>query len=112
MPKTRHDLVNRALAELGVVGAGQTASAEDFDEIDKAVAPVMSDLATRDIWVWGDPDAYDDDAFDHLAVLLANARARAFGALPDEQKRLLAEQRLRGLKPTILSGRTQEIEYF
>jgi hypothetical protein len=45
-------------------------------------------------------------------LLLANARARACGAPPDEQKRLLAEARLRGLKPTILSGRTQEIEYF
>jgi hypothetical protein len=112
MSKTRIELVNRALSELGVVGAGQTAAAEDFEVIDQAVPPVMGDLATRDIWVWGDPDAYDDDAFDHLAVLLANARARAFGAPPDEQKRLLAEARLRGLKPTILSGRTQEIEYF
>jgi hypothetical protein len=112
MTKTRNELVIRALKELGVVGSGQTAEAEDFDEIDKAVEPVMSDLATRDIWVWGDPDQYDDDAFDHLAVLLANARARAFGAQPDEQKRLMAELRLRGLKPTILSGRTQEIEYF
>lgn len=112
MTKTRTELVNRALKELGVVGAGQTASAEDFDEIDKAVEPVMSDLATRDIWVWGDPDEYDDDAFDHLAVLLANARARGFGVQPDEQKRLLAEARLRGLKPTILSGQPQQIEYF
>lgn len=112
MTKTRNALVNRALKELGVVGAGQTAEAEDYDEIDKAVEPVMSDLATRDIWVWGDPDQYDDDAFDHLAVLLANARARAFGAAPDEQKRLLAEQRLRALKPTILSGEVQEYEFF
>ncbi len=112
MTKTRNDLVNRALKELGVVGSGQTAEAEDYDEIDDAVEPVMSDLATRDIWVWGDPDQYDDDAFDHLAVLLANARARAFGVQPDEQKRRLAEARLRGLKPTILSGQPQPIEYF
>ncbi len=112
MTKTRNELVNRALKELGVVGSGQTAEAEDFDEIDDAVEPVMSDLATRDIWVWGNPDEYDDDAFDHLAVLLANARARAFGVQPDEQKRLLAEARLRGLKPTLLSGQPQPIEYF
>ena len=109
---SREQLVNRALIELGVVGAGQTAAAEDYAVINDAVEPVMSDLATRDIWVWGDPDEYEEDAFDHLGVLLANARARAFGSAPSEEVRLLAERRLRALKPTFLSGQSQTTEYY
>lgn len=110
--KSREELVNRALKELGVVGSGQTASAEDYATIDEAVEPVMSDLATRDVWVWGDPDEYDEDAFEHLAVLLANAKARSFGKAPSEETRLMAESRLRQLSPTILSGQRQQTEYF
>lgn len=110
--KSREELVNRALEELGVVGAGQTASAEDYAVIDAAVEPVMSDLATRDIWVWGDPDEYDEDAFEHLAVLLANAKARPFGKQPSEETRIMAERRLRQLSLYDLSGQAQRVEYF
>lgn len=110
--KSREQLVNRALLELGVVGAGQTAAAEDYQVIDQAVEPVMSDLATRDIWQWGNPDEYDEDAFEHLAVLLANAKARPFGVEPSEETRLRAEGRLRQLRPYDLSGQRQTAEYF
>lgn len=110
--KSRQALVNRALEELGVAGAGQTASAEDYDVINEAVEPVMSDLGTRDIWQWGDPDEYDEDAFEHLAVLLANAKARPFGKEPSEETRLRAESRLRQLRLYDLSGQAQTAEYF
>jgi hypothetical protein len=110
--KTREELVNRALEELGVVGAGQTAAAEDYAVVDDAVEPVMSDLATRDVWVWGDPDEYDEDAFEHLAVLLANAKARPFGKEPSEEIRIMAERRLRQLAPYVLSGQAQIVDYF
>jgi hypothetical protein len=110
--KSRQQLVNRALEELGVVGAGQPASAEDYAVVNAAIESVMSDLATRDIWQWGNPDEYDEDAFEHLAVLLANAKARPFGKAPDEQVRLLAERRLRQLRPYDLSGQAQTTDYF
>jgi hypothetical protein len=72
----------------------------------------MSDLATRDIYQWGDPDQIDDDAFEHLADVLAIANARDFGKEPDEQSRMLAESRLRQLNLTFLSGQPQTTEYY
>lgn len=110
--KSRQELIDRALLELGVLAAGQSASAEDVAVIDGAISPIMSDLATREIWVWGDPDQFDDDAFEHLGILLANARARPFGSQPDEQVRLLAESRLKQLRLSVLSGAPQTAEYF
>lgn len=95
-----------------MVGAGQTAAAEDTAVIDEAIEPVMSDLATRDIYAWGDPDEYDEDAFEHLAVLLANAKSRPYGIPPNEEVRLLAESRLRQLNLYVLSGQPQATEYY
>lgn len=110
--KSRQQLISRALEELGVVGAGQTASAEDTATIDEAIEPVMSDLATRNIYAWGDPDEYDEDAFEHLAVLLANAKSRPYGLVPSEETRLLAERRLRQLNLYVLSGQPQVVDYY
>lgn len=110
--KSREQLVNRALRKLGVLAAGQAAEAEDYSAVDDTVESVMSDLASRNIWQWGDPDQIDEDAFEHLADLLANSNAKDFGAQPDETARLLAESRLRQLSQTFLSGQPQAVEYF
>lgn len=110
--QTRQALVLRALQELGVVGAGHAASAEDAKLADNEVEPMFSNLAHREIWQWGDPDQIEDNAFLHLAKWLANSVARPFGAAPDENVRLLAEQNLRELKPVFLSGQPQQTSYF
>ncbi len=110
--KSRQELINRALVELGVVAAGQTAPAEDTAIVEAEIDAVMSDLASRNIWAWGDPDEFDDDAFIHLAKILANSVARAFGASPDEGLRINAETRLRLLDPPVLSGQHQRVEYY
>lgn len=114
MSQSRQALVARALMELMADGgAGQAPSAEDAATADAEVEPLLSDLATRNIWQWGDPDQIDDDAFIHLAKLLANSIAVGVGGKPsDENVRLLAESRLRELKPVILSGQPQRVEYF
>src|ERR1044071_7428246 len=95
MSKTRDQLIERALNKLGAIGAGQSPSAEDAALLAASVDPVMSDLASRGIYSWGDPDNLDDDAFEHLAEVLAVAVARDFGKEADETKRLMAESRLR-----------------
>lgn len=112
MTKSREDLVNQALDNLGALPSNGAAEAEDYDAVDSAVETVMSDLASRGIWQWGDPDQIDEDAFEHLAGLLAQARADRFGKAPDEGKRLLLESRLRQLSPTFLSGQPQQVDYF
>lgn len=118
MSMTREQFVNRALRKLGALATGQAADPEDYAAVDGTVQAVMSDLATRDIFQWGDPDQIDDDAFEHLATILAIANARDFGGaqieppLPNEETRKLAESRLRQLRLTFLSGQPQTTEYF
>lgn len=112
MTKTRTELVTHALERLRVVGSGQTASAEDTQLVDKVVDPLMSDLASRDIFQWGDPDELPDDAFEHLAELLANATAEDFGKPVSEDRRLMAEARLRLIQGVALSGQPVKSEYF
>lgn len=101
---SREQLVSLALEELGVIGAGQTAEAEDAKRVDDKVNSVMSDLAKRTVWTWGDPDQIDDEAALHLAVILANASARSFGKSSDETVRLMAEGRLKELAEYIDAG--------
>lgn len=109
---TREQLILRALRELGVPGAGQQPSAEDAQAINDEIEPVMSDLARRNVWVWGDPDQIDPAAAVHLAIILANSAARQFGAAPDETKRIMAEARLRELRLSIDAGEPVEALYF
>lgn len=110
--KSRQELITRTLQRLGVIGAGQTAAAEDVAAVDAEIEPVMSDLATRNIFNWGDPDEYDEDAFLHLVMILANSLAEDFGKAMDDSKRLYAERRLRGLNVVVLSGQPQKVEWF
>jgi hypothetical protein len=112
MTRTRDQLVNRALQELRVVGAGQSAAAEDTSFVNDEVEPLMADLASRAIYYWGEDNEVPDEAFSHLAVLLANSVAGAFGQSQSEEKRLLAERRLRNLNLYSLSGQTASTEYF
>lgn len=112
MTKSRQELIDRALEELGVISAGQTASAEDVAVIENEIDVVMSDLSTRDVYQWGDPDEFDNDAFIHLALILANSKARPFGVPYDDNLRLRCEARLRQLQPILLSGQPQSVDYY
>ena len=112
MAKTRAMLVTRALEKLRVVGSGQTASAEDTQLVDKVVEPLMEDLSSRGIFAWGDENDLAENAFEHLAELLANATAGDFGKAASEQTRMLAEGRLRLLNGLAYSGQPQRTEYF
>lgn len=112
MTKTREDLIARALKKLGAVGAGQAPEPEDATELDESIEPMMSDLAQRSIYAWGDPDQIEDAAFEHLAELLANNNARLFGKQADEGMRRMAEMRLKLLDTQVLSGQPLKAEYY
>lgn len=112
MTYSREQLVELALKQMGVVGAGQTASAEDAADVDAYINTVMSDLATREVWTWGDPDQIADEAALHLADILGYAAAPAFGMERDEGKRLLSESRLRRLNAEYLSGQPLQVDYY
>ncbi|WP_027039115.1 hypothetical protein [Mesorhizobium ciceri] len=110
--KTREQLVNRALQKLKVLAAGQTPSAEDAKVVDDDLEPVLSDLSTRNIYPYGDPDQIEDNAFVHLADILANSVAADFGRDQNDTVRLAAEARLRELTAQTLSGQALQVDYF
>lgn len=110
--KSREQLITRTLQKLKVLAAGQTPSAEDAAVVRDEVVPVLSDLSKRRVYTVGDPDEIDDEAFVHLADILAVSLAADFGVEQDESKRLLAESRLRMLMAETLSGQAQQTEYF
>lgn len=110
--KTREDLVKRALQKLHVLAAGQAASAEDNQLVDDALGPVLSSLSSRNIYPYGDPDQIEEDAFEHLADLLAYATAGDFGRTPDRAKRIEAETLLREISAETLSYQPAKAEYF
>lgn len=112
MSKTKQQLIERTLQEVGVLAAGQAPSAEDAKVTEDEINPVLQDLAQRDIYAWGDTDSIEDEAFVHLAVLVADSIAVSFGKPKSEPTRLMAERRLRELKINDLAGSRQEVEYF
>ncbi len=110
---TREQLVARALEKLKVVGAGQTASTAVTQRVNAVVKPVMSSLAVREIFAWGDEDELPDEAFEHLADCVAHAAAGDFGKVyGTREDRLAFERDLRALNLYALSGQRQTAEYF
>lgn len=112
MTQSRQALVNRALFHLRAKPLGRAAAAELYSEVDDSLEAMLSSLATRNVWQWGDPDQIDDDAFETLARLLANLNASGFGGAYDEGNRRSLEGQLRELSLTSLSGQPQRAEYF
>lgn len=79
MARTRAELVNRVLKRLGIVGAGQTAFADQYATIDEELDSVLANLRTRGV-IDIDPDDIDDAAFQPLALTIACELAGDFGA--------------------------------
>lgn len=116
--KTRNDLVNQALKNLGVLAAGQTASAEDFDAVDGHVDTTLAELDAEDIVTVDDDSDIPLELFEPIAVLLADNSAFEFGlpgvpASPErpnplEDAKTLLRTRTRG-KPT---GQPLRVDFF
>lgn len=110
--QSKQALIRRALQKVKVLAAGQAPAAEDVKVVDDLIVPLLSDLSIRDIYQFGDPDKIEDEAFEHLATILASAIAPDFGQASDEQVRLLAESRLRAVQAQSLSYQPAQAEYF
>ncbi|PBB75205.1 hypothetical protein CK227_10460 [Mesorhizobium sp. WSM4308] len=110
--KSREQLVNRALQKLKVLAAGQSPSAEDYKVVDDDLEPVLSDLSSRGIYPFGNPDEIEDEAFLYLATCLAQSSAQDFGRDPDPNQVAFAEARLRELNTQKLSGQPLQVDYF
>jgi hypothetical protein len=115
MAKTRADLVNRALYNLGVLPQGQTANAEDFNAVDALVDPMIEDLIGRDIVFVEDVDAIDEKYFLHLGHVLAGHAASIYGMQNDAAlaaKMIKGEQDLQRLAATRPTYQTLEVQAY
>lgn len=112
--RTRAELVQAALEILGIVGAGQTASAEDYAKADAALPSLLGELAQRRVVYVADPEAIDAAYFRQLAWLLANSPdvAPAFGGVIDDVAVQRAEARLRDMHPPAQPSPPQIGHYF
>ena len=77
--KTRNDLVNEALENLGILAAGQTANAEDFEAVDGKVDQLVLYLESIELCSIDNIEEIQPEIFSALAVLLADECALKFG---------------------------------
>jgi hypothetical protein len=93
--KTREQLVNEALKNLQAVGAGQSAAAEDYDEVDDKVESLVAQLSVDEVCDVTDLSEIPAEWFDALAELLANSCATKFGQQYSADKKMHFEKMLR-----------------
>ena len=101
--KTRADLVNQALSNLGILAAGQTADTEDYDAVDSHVDQMFASLEARDIATIDNEDQIPAEWFQALSALLADDAAAEFGGQSNPGLVLMSENTLREInrsKPT------------
>lgn len=120
MSKSRAELINQSLTNLGIIAEGQSISAQDVQKMDTVVDPALSELAELGIYLAQDAGdlgptggEIDDSAYLSLAAYIANAACSAFN-LPADQKlqalALLAEQKLITLSRPGRTRRTLNID--
>lgn len=112
MTKTRADLVNQALANLGVLAAGQSPADEDFEAVDDHVDATLAQLSARGIVSVGDDNQIPIEWFNPLAVLLASEAGDQFGSELDQNAVLRAETKLREMTYGRPTGERVIEEYF
>lgn len=98
MSKTRAELINQSLVNLGVIAFGQSIDAEMVQKMDTVIDPALSELSDLDIYYVSDQGsvgptggAFDNSAFLSLAAYIANAACAAFN-LPADQKMITLSQ--------------------
>lgn len=81
--RTSSDLILEALANLGVLAAGQTVAPEDFSYIETRLDAILRKLAALEIVYAPDPNNIPGEWFIDLAAIVAGECAQKFGAGPE-----------------------------
>lgn len=97
MSKTRAELINQCLTNLGVIAEGQSISDQEVSKMDKIVDPALSMLAALQIYYVQDAGELgpsdgdiEDSAFLPLADYIANAACAAFNLPADTKMQALS----------------------
>lgn len=120
MSKTRAELINQCLINLGVYAYGQSVSAEDVQKMDAIVNPAVAELAALEIYYVDDAgDAgpsggvLDDAAFLSISDYVSNCAASAFNLAMDaklQAKSSLAEAKLITLSAPARTKKTLRVD--
>jgi hypothetical protein len=86
--RTATDLINEALANLGVLGAGQPVDPEDTSYVAEKLDAIMRKIAALEIVTVADVNAIPGAWFADLADIVAGECASKFGATPDDVMKL------------------------
>lgn len=81
--RTSSDLILEALANLGVLAAGQTVAPEDFAYIETRLDAIFRKLGALEIVYVADPNNIPGEWFLDLAAIVAGECAAKFGAGPE-----------------------------
>lgn len=113
--KTRRELVDQSLTNLGVLASGQTPEAEQVASMDSYVDPVVEMLAERRICEVGNTDEIPNAWFLPLSYILSGQAAASFAMANDPRIILLADRGERLLHEMIMTPPTYnrtKAEYF
>lgn len=108
--KTRRELVDQALKDLGVLPAGHTPSAEDVETVDGYVDTVLEQLSEDSVVYVQDDEAIEASIFLPLAKCLADACRDEFGVPAFDVEG--AKTKLRRLTASKTTRQPVKSEYF
>ncbi len=82
--RTSTDLINEALANLGVLSPGQPTDPEDFSFVQEKLDSIFRKLAGLEIVYVADPNNIPGAWFSDLADIVAGECATKFGSTPED----------------------------
>ncbi len=87
--RTSQDLVNEALANLGVLAAGQAVDPEDFNYVNGKLDSILRKIAALEIAYVPDPQNIPGEWFSDLADIVAGECCTKFGATDSDYVKLI-----------------------
>lgn len=112
MAKTRANLDTRALEKLFLVGAGNSAEAEDVAKVDAIFLSFKAYIEAANIYSMPDDSDIDEAAFEWLADILAWFAAPDFAKPRDEGMRQLAVKELSLITSSPTTREPLVVDYF
>jgi len=120
MSKSRAELIDQAIINLGVLQPDQTTTPENIAKMDTVVDPAIAELAELEIYYVSDAGdvgpsggEIEDSAFLSLANYIANAACAAFNLPADAKMQVLATQaeaKLRTLSAPTRARKTLQVD--
>jgi hypothetical protein len=114
---TRAVLIGEVLKKLSIYGSGQSVNADDHDDVEALIDPMIEELRESDIVIINDTQSFDNKLIMPLILYFAAGVASKFGATTidnmsiDDAKKS-AEMRLSKVSNTPYTGSVQEAVYY